>query len=169
MREARSVLVADDRPSDMALIVGTLTRRGYTVITATDGKEAIRAHAWHPGKIDLLVTDVDMAPMNGFELATLLIVAQSDLRVLFVSSHVGEDVLRRKQDIPNELVLPRPFTSDELLFKVGEALHDHSPSRSGDSGLGVGLRDRVSRFWAVAADRFAKNLLLRAHGGLGHG
>jgi len=169
MHGSRSILVANDRPSDMPLIVGTLTRRGYTVITATDGKEAIRAHARHPGKIDLLVTDVDMAPMNGCELATLLITAQSDLRVLFVSSHVGGEVLRRKQDIPGELVLPKPFTSDELLSKVGEALHDHSPSRSGDSGVGVGLRDRVSKFWAVASDRLAKNLLVRAHGGLGHG
>ena len=106
----------------MGLIVGTLTRRGYTVITATDGREAIRAHARHPGKIDLLVTDVDMAPMNGCELATL-ITAQSDLRVLFVSSDVRGEVLRRKQDIPGELVLPKPFTSGELLSKVGEALH----------------------------------------------
>jgi len=105
MGEARSILVADDRPTDIALIVGALTRRGYTVITATDGKEAIRAHAWHPGKIDLLVTDVDMAPMNGCVLATLLVTAQSDLRVVFVSSHVGGYMLRRKQDIPGELVL----------------------------------------------------------------
>ena len=155
MGEARSVLVADDRPSDFALIVGTLTRRGYTVITATDGKEAIRAHAWHPGKIDLLVTDVDMAPMNGCELATLLITAQSDLRVLFVSSHVSGEVLRRKQDIPSERLLPKPFTSDELLSKVGEALHDQPLNRPGHTGLGVGWRAMVSRFWAFAAERLA--------------
>jgi CheY-like chemotaxis protein len=169
MREAPSVLVADDRPSDIALIVGTLTRRGYTVITAPDGKEAIRAHAGYPGKIDLLVTDVDMAPMNGCELATLLITAQSDLRVLFVSGHVGGEVLRRKQHNPGELLLPKPFTSDELLCKVGEALHDHPPSRPGDSGLGVGWRAMVSRFLAFAAERLAKHMLVFGDGGRGHG
>ena len=169
MHGSRSILVANDRPSDMPLIVGTLTRRGYTVITATDGKEAIRAHAWHPGKIDLLVTDVDMAPMNGCELATLLIVAQSDLRVLFVSSHVGGEVLRRKKHILGELFLPKPFTSDQLLCKVREALHNQPRSRPGQSRHGMGWRAMVSRFWVFGAERVAKHMLVFGHGGHSHG
>jgi two-component system, cell cycle sensor histidine kinase and response regulator CckA len=143
MSGTRSVLVADDEEDDIALISAALTRRGYTVITATDGREAVRAHAWHPEKIDLLVTDIAMAPMNGLELAALLMTAQQDLKVLFVSGYVGEDVLlRRKQAIPGALFLRKPFTSDQLLGKVGEALNDGPPIRAlsvpGNSGLGVG-------------------------------
>ncbi len=143
MSGTRSILVADDEENDIALIAAALTRRGYTVITATDGREAVRAHARHPGKIDLLVTDIAMAPMNGLELAALLMTAQQDLKVLFVSGHVGEYVLlRRKQAIAGALFLRKPFTSDQLLAKVGEALHDDPPTRAltaaGNSGLGVG-------------------------------
>src|SRR5690242_3463432 len=106
MSGTRSVLVADDEEDDIALIAAVLTRRGYTVITATDGREAVRAHAWHPEKIDLLVTDIAMASMNGLELAALLMSAQQDLKVLFVSGYLGEDVLlRRKQAIPGALFL----------------------------------------------------------------
>jgi two-component system KDP operon response regulator KdpE len=130
MSKGRSILVADDEPSDVTLIADVLTRRGYTVITAGDGKEAVRAHAWHPEKIDLLVTDVAMAPMNGCELATLLLTAQRDLRVLFVSDRASEEALRHKQAAPPcALFLRRPFTSDELFVKVRESLRDRQPSR----------------------------------------
>jgi CheY-like chemotaxis protein len=127
MSERRNILVADDEPSDVTLIADAMTRRGYTVITAGNGKEAVRAHAWHREKIDLLVTDVAMAPMNGCELATLLLTAQRDLRVLLVSDRPGEEVLRRQQAAPPcALFLRRPFTSDELLVKVDESLRDHA-------------------------------------------
>ena len=143
MSGTRSVLVADDEEDDIALIAAALTRRGYTVITATDGREAVRAHARHPENIDLLVADIAMAPMNGLELAALLMTAQEDLKVLFVSGYVGEyALLRRKQAIPGALFLRKPFTSDQLLGKVGEALHDDPPilalTAAGNSGLGVG-------------------------------
>jgi CheY-like chemotaxis protein len=126
----RNILVADDEPSDVAQIPDALTRRGYTVITAGDAKEAVRAHAWHPEKIDLLVSDVAMAPMNGCELATLLLTAQRDLRVLLVSDRPSKEVIERQQAAPPcALFLRRPFTSDELLVKVSESLRDHHPSR----------------------------------------
>jgi CheY-like chemotaxis protein len=70
-----------------------------------------------------------MATMNGCELATLLLTAQRDLRVLLVSDRPGEEVLRRQQAAPPcELFLRRPFTSDELLVKVDESLRDHHAS-----------------------------------------
>jgi FixJ family two-component response regulator len=74
--------------------------------------------------------DATMAPMNSCELATLLITAQEDLKVLFVSGCAGEKAPRRKQASPGALFLPKPFTSNALVSKVGEALHDEPPSRA---------------------------------------
>jgi two-component system, cell cycle sensor histidine kinase and response regulator CckA len=124
MSEVRSVLVVDDEAGDLDLIANPLVSAGYSVVTAINAKEAVRKHAWYPAKIDLLVSDLDMAPMTGCDLAALLTTAQPDLPVLFVSGHAGEEVLRRNKAIPEVFFLRKPFTSDELLGKVREALGD---------------------------------------------
>ena len=119
---AETVLVVDDEEWDLALIAGILKRGGYNVIAATDGMKAVREHA-RVNRVDLLITDVAMAPMTGYELADVLTTAQDDLRVLYVSSNVGEEVLRYRKSVSNALFLRKPFTSEALLAKVNQALH----------------------------------------------
>jgi two-component system cell cycle sensor histidine kinase/response regulator CckA len=122
----RIVLVVDDEPSDIALIAGTLKGGGYGVITAPDGPAAVRAHVGHAEQIDLLIADVAMAPMTGYALTDCLRAAQGDLRVLYVSGHAGAEMLQRFPPRRNTWFLGKPFTSDELLAKVSEALHAES-------------------------------------------
>src|SRR2546425_11255967 len=118
-----TVLVVDDELSDLERLHRILSSRGYKVISASDGEHALRKHARFSGKIDLLVTDVAMSPMTGCELARQLTTIQKDLKVLFVSGHVGEGVLRHEPVVlPDSLFLRKPFTVGELLEKVGEAV-----------------------------------------------
>jgi two-component system cell cycle sensor histidine kinase/response regulator CckA len=124
MSEVRSVLVVDDEVGDLDLIANALISAGYSVVTAINAKEAVRKHAWYPAKIDLLVTDLVTAPMTGCDLAALLTTAQPELPVLFVSGYAGEKLLRRNKAIPKMFFLRKPFTSDELLGKVRDALGD---------------------------------------------
>ena len=101
---------------------GTVEEIAAAVITATDGPAAIRAHAGRANQIDLLITDVAMAPMTGYELADCLRAVQGGLPVLYVSGYVGAEMLRRLPPRRNASFLRKPFTSDELLAKVSEAL-----------------------------------------------
>lgn len=64
------VLVVEDIPSEMALISSFLQESGYAVITATDAKEALEKVAQY--KPDVVVTDVVMPGMSGFELCRSL-------------------------------------------------------------------------------------------------
>jgi len=130
MRQLSRVLVVDDEPSDVEFIGDILAAEGYKVIPATDAAQAVREHAAYPEKINLLIADVAMSPMNGCELAALLQVAQPDLEVLFISGYVGEQVLRRKEGVARSLFLRKPFTRDELVQKVREALGDRSAVRT---------------------------------------
>ena len=63
------VLVADDEPSTVALLGRHLRSRGYTVLEAQDGEEALQLVRRHAGHIDLVITDVVMARLGGLELA----------------------------------------------------------------------------------------------------
>jgi DNA-binding NtrC family response regulator len=116
------VLVVDDKSPDLGLMAGALKRGGFSVITASDGADAVRAHARHSDQIDLLITDVTMAPITGYELTDLLTTAQKDLRVLYISGSLDAEMLRHLLRDRNASFLRKPFTSDELLAKVSETL-----------------------------------------------
>ncbi|WJI24065.1 response regulator [Thermosynechococcus sp. B0] len=65
-----TVLVVEDTPSEMALITSFLKDSGYNVIAATDAKEALEKVTQY--KPDVVVTDVVMPGMSGFELCRSL-------------------------------------------------------------------------------------------------
>ena len=63
-----TVLVVEDEPSLCRLVSVSLEKRGYTVLAAEDGAEAIRILENNPGAIDLVVSDIMMPQLNGLEL-----------------------------------------------------------------------------------------------------
>ena len=67
MESKSNILVVDDNPDKLSLIEAALSLAGYHVTTATDGDEALAAiESYQP---DLVITDVMMPRMNGYELA----------------------------------------------------------------------------------------------------
>ena len=93
-----------------------LIRRGYRVLEAQDGAEALRAIAGHQGALDMVLTDVVMPGMNGEVLANRLLAERPHLLVLFMSGYLREAQLH---DYP---FLPKPFTPEILSRKVREVL-----------------------------------------------
>ncbi|MFL5531087.1 MAG: response regulator, partial [Gemmatimonadales bacterium] len=83
-----TVLVVEDDPRLRALMVRTLSEKGYRVLESSDGIEALERLAADPN-IELVVTDIVMPRMNGVELAQQL-AASARTRLLFVSAF-GED------------------------------------------------------------------------------
>ena len=81
-----TILLVEDQASLRKLTGLLLEARGYRVLYAADGVEALEVGERHPGRIDLLLTDLQM-PRNigGLELADRLSTIYEDLRVLFVS------------------------------------------------------------------------------------
>jgi len=118
-----TILAVDDEPSDLENLQTILSGCGHNVITASAGDEALRAYADLQKKLDLLVIDIAMSPMNGCELARALIETHNDLRVVFVSGYVGEQALMSDETrISGSLFLRKPFTAADLLAVVRRAL-----------------------------------------------
>ncbi|WP_447973879.1 response regulator [Nitrospira sp. Kam-Ns4a] len=63
-----TILVVDDEPGVRSLIAATLRRQGYTVLEASDGLEAYTLFTQRPSSIDLIITDLRMPRMTGFDL-----------------------------------------------------------------------------------------------------
>src|SRR5207249_2512300 len=80
----------EDQEEVRKLTKRVLAARGYTVLAARNGAEALEIVGQHPTQIHLMITDVVMPGMNGRELAQLACARRSDLKVLYVSGYTGE-------------------------------------------------------------------------------
>jgi PAS domain S-box-containing protein len=113
-----TVLVAEDEPAVRKLLREVLEARGYRVLYAGDGQEALRVADGHPGRIDLLVTDLVMPHMNGRELALRLGESHAGLKVLYISGYIGKSAVRIAELGPGASFLSKPFSPQSLARKV---------------------------------------------------
>lgn len=120
-----TVLVVEDDPALRALMVRTLSGKGYRALEASDGIEALEQLAAEPD-IELVVTDIVMPRMNGVELAQQL-VASVRTRLLFVSAF-GEEYT----ELPASL-LQKPFSQAALIAEVERLLEAQTPSDKASS------------------------------------
>jgi PAS domain S-box-containing protein len=111
-----TLLLVEDDPQVRAIAARVLSARGYRVLQAADGLEALRAAEAHPGAISLLVTDVVMPGLGGRGLADTLRERRPELPVLFLSGY-PEGGLETGASF-----LQKPFTPDQLAAAVRQLL-----------------------------------------------
>jgi len=119
---ASTILIVEDEAGIRALMRRILDREGYHLLEAGHGKAALELSRNHPGTIDLLVTDVVMPEMSGFELARSLRAIRPDLRVLFISGYTGLSGFDAEQLSPGSAFLQKPFTLNAFVAKVRDLL-----------------------------------------------
>lgn len=119
---SETVLLVEDEGSVRTLECGILQARGYHVLTAEHGKEAVRICREHAGPIHLLVTDLIMPHMNGRELAREILLMRPTTKVLFVSGYPDETLTRTGVARNRDPFLQKPFASETLLSTVRAVL-----------------------------------------------
>ncbi|HWZ87284.1 MAG TPA: ATP-binding protein, partial [Polyangiaceae bacterium] len=122
---SETVLLVEDEPQVRELVLAVLAARGYNVLSADSGAEAIRLEEGHPARIHLLITDVVMPNMSGRELAEHMLSLRPELKVLFMSGYTDDAVLRHGVVAPGSAFLQKPFALEDLLQRV-RALLDGS-------------------------------------------
>ena len=108
-------MVVDDNLDILGLVKKLLEMAGYTVLTATDGDEGLRFYKEHQSNIVLLLTDVVMPKINGFELADRVLGMDSRKPVLFMSGDAG-------CNYRNLECIAKPFRPTELIETVSRVL-----------------------------------------------
>jgi two-component system, cell cycle sensor histidine kinase and response regulator CckA len=120
---SQTILMVDDE--DLLLKMGKtiLSAYGYRVLTANGGQKALDILAQKDSSVDLVITDLVMPAMSGRELVEHIRRLSPAMRVICTSGYVwpaGQET--------NGAYLQKPFTSQELLFKVKQALRQEIPS-----------------------------------------
>ena len=120
---SETILLVDDEEGVRKLVFAILKSHGYEVIEAANGSSALAAYEKNAHKIDLVLTDIVMPQMNGFELGQRLTDRKPELRILYMSGY-RDNPIGAQQGGRNGSFLHKPFTPDVLLSKVREVL-DH--------------------------------------------
>ena len=111
-------MVVDDEPMIRKLVASALSTSGYKVVDAATPQQAMKMMDSHPG-LDLLLTDVIMPEVGGWELAEQMRRRKPGLKVLFMS---GFEPTAGRTSQENTSFLQKPFRITELLDRVRQLL-----------------------------------------------
>jgi CheY-like chemotaxis protein len=139
-----NIIVVDDVSLVSRPMARMLSEAGYRVFEASSADEALEILRTARRPIELVITDVVMPEMNGIELMRRIAAQWPETKILLMSAHPAEVMVREGLTTPVVSFLAKPFTRGELLQKVQEAI---GPER--------GTRDRASDAvpqWDVAPE-----------------
>jgi two-component system cell cycle sensor histidine kinase/response regulator CckA len=121
-REEGVVLLVEDEAPVRAFASQALKLRGYTVIEAGTGEEAIELLDDQGLHVDLFVSDVIMPGMDGPTWVRQARQARPDTRVVFVSGYAEDALDDSAEPVSNSVFLPKPFSLNDLLETVQEQM-----------------------------------------------
>ncbi len=123
IRGSETVLIVEDEAAVRGLASRILRERGYRVLEAADGIEALRIAQDYPQEIHLVLTDVVMPGVGGRLLVSSLEGIRPAIKSLFISGYTDNAIVHQGILDANVAFLQKPFSVDGLTRKVHEVLH----------------------------------------------
>ncbi|MGH7630051.1 MAG: response regulator [Gemmatimonadales bacterium] len=120
---AKTALVVDDVGIVRQLAFRLLSEAGFRVFEAASALEALEVLEMARGRVDLVLVDVVLGEVNGVDLVRLIREQWPEPRIVFMSAHPAEVLVREGLANPNVLFLAKPFTRQELFEIIRRALH----------------------------------------------
>jgi two-component system cell cycle sensor histidine kinase/response regulator CckA len=117
-----TVLAVEDEPALRDVLRRILSAAGHEVLIASDGPAALAVAADHPGRIDVLLTDVVMPHMLGRDLADRFAEIAPGAAVLFMSGYARPVLASQGTLDPDAALVEKPFSKSQLLAAVRECL-----------------------------------------------
>ena len=135
------ILFVDDEESILDIAREYFQRKGYTVLTASNGREAVRLI--YENKIDCCFTDINMPEMDGLELAEYIWQTDKTIPVVIMTGYPSLDnaISTLQKGVVDFLVKPVGLSRMELLLRTGHAgtktFHREHPAQKGSGGKGT--------------------------------
>lgn len=119
-----TVLVVDDSPTIVKFVSFSLKNRGFNVLTAKDGMDAIEKISTHESQVDLVITDLNMPNVDGYELISTLRknTKYQEIPIIILSSEEEEEDKQKGIDAGASSYLVKPFKSTVLLREISKYL-----------------------------------------------
>jgi len=117
MNTKKTVLIVDDTETNIDLLLELLTD-DYDIVVALNGPSALEIASEE--KIDLILLDIMMPEMNGFEVCTLLKMKENtkDIPIIFLTAKNDEDTIEKAYEVGGVDYISKPFKPRELLVRI---------------------------------------------------
>lgn len=119
------ILVAEDSEEVMNALREILTRFGYRIIEAKDGREAVEKFSSHKDDISLLLFDVMMPGINGLDAWEEIKKIRDNVKVLFMSGYTDDILIRKGLSQDKINLISKPLSPEELLKRLRDILNSH--------------------------------------------
>lgn len=117
-----TILLADDDHAVRRMTEEVLGSMGYTVITATDGQDAVTKFSQNRDRVELVVLDIIMPVMNGCEACEQIKKIRPDMTCIFMSGYPADFISAKGELAMDAEVIEKPFSPWVLVKKIQEAL-----------------------------------------------
>jgi CheY-like chemotaxis protein len=126
-----TVLFVDDEENQVRLMQGFLERNGYSVLIARDGAEAIEVHQRHKDEIALVILDLGLPKLNGWQAFQRMRQLQPDLGALFATGFLSPEAEAEMHKGQPVTIIQKPYDLDELLAKISAVIRsEHANSNA---------------------------------------
>lgn len=119
-----TILLVEDDPTIKNTIEEVLTSLGYKVLTAENGKVALKKARKYPGSLELLLTDIIMPAVDGVQLAALLIEQRPSLKVIFTSGCITNPHPFLHSLPPGSRFIQKPYSINSITTLIRELLDE---------------------------------------------
>lgn len=154
-----TILVIDDDAATRGVVRRALEYEGYVVLEAPDGEAGLGLIQQHEGRLDLVLTDIEMPYIDGITVAEVLSALRPLLGVIGMSGGLHATIFQQNLGLWPQPFLAKPFTPQALARKVGETL-----ARSQELLAEAEARQAVTRdYLAEARLAAAVDLVAAAH------
>ena len=116
------ILIIEDDEIMRSLLKTFLLGAGYQVICTVDGIKGVEAYETHRRNIQLVVSDLEMPNLNGVGAYRKIKAMNPDVKVIFVSGYIDPHLQRQLQSEGVQHFIRKPYSPDEILGAVHEAL-----------------------------------------------
>ena len=116
------ILLVEDEDALLNLLKTVIESRGYKTITATDGEDAVSVFTNHKEEIALVLSDMGLPKLGGFEAYMQMRAINPNLKVIFASGYLDPRVRTEMQKIGTADFIQKPYAPAEVLKKMREVL-----------------------------------------------
>jgi PAS domain S-box-containing protein len=120
-----TILIVEDEPLLIEMTRMLLESKGYNVILAADGIEALTQYKEHQKKISLVLTDIGLPKMDGVEEFTKLKELDPDVKVIMASGYYDPEIKLHLIHSGVKGFIQKPYTPELVLLKIREILNEH--------------------------------------------
>jgi len=117
-----TLLLVEDEANVSSVLAELLTEQGYHVLIAADGEEALTLFRQHADRIHLVISDIHMPGINGYEFARRLKALSPQTKIILISGNAEDRASKDRDDTLIAALLPKPFSSQTLTRTIRSVL-----------------------------------------------